>query len=362
MMKMLQHIKQMLPDGWSRTRRALGMNSGCWQQIGLDQTVCFGAMAQTELNQAKLLICASKEYEFPQGRFTAYQLWTESKPQIWLIVAGTEGDTPYLAISRKLSRHDLEDLLAAEDLQVITHSSRLKHLLLRGQTPGLRDWITLRYERRIEGIRGKQHENGTERVFEYELYVSEQDSHAIEVERYLDGHMDAYATIYRPVTDILEVMKIARKLPPEPVAPEVLPSASVRESAPTPQKIRPSKPTSEASLKDVEQTRKIIQQPAVVKASTSPRSNVAGRVECDISTAWRLIDEALRGGMHLSDVVRKVLGLPLHASDLISFDFTLTDEDYEALARRYGLNPQNQMAIRARMIQELEAFAGKGTK
>lgn len=362
MVKMLQQIRQMLPDSWNRTRRALGMESARWQNVSVGQTVCFGPMKQSELNLAKLPVDASKEYEFSQGSFTAHHLQAEGKPSIWLIVAEIPGAASYLAISRKLSKHELEDVLAAEDVQVITHSSRLKHLLLREQTPGLRDWITLRYERRIEGVRGKQRENGTERVFEYELYVSDGDSHAIEIERYLDGHMDAYATIYRPVSDILDVLDAPRKVLAAQAAPEVKPAASVREAAPVPSKPRPPAPARHASLEDVEQTRKINQQPPVVKASAPARPATSGRIECDLTTAWRLIDEALRGGMRMSDVVRKVLGLPLNAADLISFDFTLTDADYEALARRYGLNAQNQTAIRARIIQELEAFAGKGPR
>ncbi len=356
MLKMLQQIKHMLPDSWGLTKRALRLDTVRWGKLEVGQTVCFGPMRQEELNNARLLIGAKKGYEFPQGSFTAYRLQAKDKPEIWLIVAQPEGADAYLAISRKLSTHDLEDLLAAEDVQIITHSSRLKHLLLREQTPGLRDWVTLRYERRIEGIRGKQHEESKERVFEYELYVSDRDSHAIEIERYLDGHMDAFATLYRPVSDILEVLEAPR-----------IPLPEVRKQAAKPAEEPPLKPrtpsqTSHASLKDVEQTRKLHNEPPVVKASATATPPTAGRIECDISTAWRLIDEALRGGMRISDVVRKVLGLPLKTSDLISFEFSLADEDYDMLARRYGLKPENKSAIRTRIIQELEAFAGKGAK
>lgn len=361
-MKMLQQIRQILPDGWSRTRRALGMESVRWHPLKPGQTVCFGPMKQEELNQAKPGVVAVKEYEFSQGRFLAYLLQSQGQPPLWMIVADAQGQTPYLAISRKLSKEQLEDVLSPDDVQVITHSSRLKHLLLREQTPGLRDWITLRYERRIEGVRGKQRENGTERVFEYELYVSEDDSRAIEIERYLDGHMDAYATIYRPASDVLEVLDAPRRAAaPAAASKAQTPPSPLKAPAPAPKTRAPS-PLRTASLQDVEQTRKINRQAPVVKASATARPATTGRIECDISTAWRLIDEALRGGMRLSDVVRKVLGLPVQASDLISFDFTLSEEDYVHLAQRYGLNPQNQLAIRTRIVQELEAFAGKGSK
>lgn len=360
MIKMLHQIKHMLPDGWGRTRRALRMDATRWEKLEVGKTVCFGPMRQEELNHARLPISAKKDYEFPQGRFTAYRIQAEGKPELWMIVAQAQGVDPYLAISRKLSKRDLEDLLAAEDVQVITHSSRIKHLLLREQTPGLRDWVTLRYERRIEGIRGKQHEDGKERVFEYELYVSDRNSHAIEIERYLDGHMDAFATLYRPVSDILEVLDAPRVPLPSVRTTEATP-LPVKPATPTTQKSRPAANT-QASLKDVEQTRKIHQQPAVVKAASASKPSPSGRIECDITTAWRLIDEALRGGLRLSDVVRKVLGLPLKTNDLISFDFSLTPEDYEELGKRYGMHPDNQAAIHARIIQELEAFAGKGSR
>ncbi len=366
---MLQQFKQMFPEGWSWTRRAFGMESTRLRNLKAGQTLCFGMMEQSELNHARFTVATSKEYEFPQGVFSAYGLQHDGKLVCWMIVANVQGGAPYLAISRKLSTQDLESLLDDEDLQVLSHSSRMKQLFLREHTPGLREWITMRYERRIEGIRGKQHENETERVFEYELYVSEKNDRAIEIERYLDGHMDAFATIYRPVSDIMEVIEPRQPSAVIRTKPEVKPAASIREAPPPAQKIR-RRVGQEASLKDVEETRKISKQkPQMATAlppvpSTTPPSAATqkGRLECDITTAWRLIDEALRGDMRLSDVVRKVLGLPLAASEMVSFDFTLTPEDYVELGRRFGLNPQNQTAIRARIVQELEAFAGKNTR
>lgn len=367
---MLQQFKQIFPEGWSWTRRAFGMESSRLRSLKTGQTLCFGMMEQSELNHARLTVATSKEYEFPQGVFSAYGLQHDGKLVCWMIVASVQGSTPYLAISRKLSAHDLDNLLADEDLQILSHSSRLKQLFLREQTPGLREWITMRYERRIEGIRGKQRENETERVFEYELYVSEKNDRAIEIERYLDGHMDAFATIYRPISDILEVIEPRQASVVARAKPEVKPAASIREAPPPAQKIR-RRVGQEASLKDVEETRKISKHkpqpvtalpPAPVANGVSAANAQKGRLECDIATAWRLIDEALRGDMRLSDVVRKVLGLPLSASEMVSFDFTLTPEDYVELGRRFGLNPQNQAAIRARIVQELEAFAGKNAR
>lgn len=351
---MLNQIKQILPDTWTWTRRTFGMEGARWRKLKIGQTVCFGAMEQPELNTTRFIINSIKEYEFSQAGFSAYSLSIDNKHICWLIVAEVEGTSPYLAISRKLSQHDLENLLADEDLLTLSHSSRMKNLYLREQTPGLRDWITMRYDRRIEGIRGKQREHDAERVFEYELYVNENNDRAIEVERFLDGHMEVYATIYRPISDVLDIID-----PPRPVvaAPKARAEVKPAPSAPPAQKA----PLPIASQKDVEETRQSIHQtlPLAQPAKAASIPTQTGRLECDISTAWRLIDEAMRGGMRLSDVVRKVLGLPVKTSELISFEFSLTGDDYVLLGKRYGIDPKNQSAIRARMVQELEAFAGK---
>ncbi len=210
----------------------------------------------------------------------------------------------------------------------------------------------MRYGRRIEGIRGKQREHDAERVFEYELYVNDRNDKAIEIERFLDGHMDAYATIYRPISDVLEI--VDSRPPPVHTTRQM---ASVKESMPA--ILSPARQETEvparSSLKDVEETRKIIRRQQKHKPSPTQQ----GRLECDLTTAWRLIDEAVRSDMRLSDVVRKVLGLPVEAVDLVSFNFTLHEEDYIELGKRYGISPANQTAIRARIIQELEEFAGK---
>lgn len=354
---MMQQIKQILPGGWQKTRRALGLDAARWRRLRVGQTICFGAMEQKELNHARLPVIGSKEYGFPQGSFTAFRMQAQGKAPVWLIVAEAEGTFPYLAISRKLSAHDLENLLAEEDLRTLTHSSRLKRLFLREYTPGMREWITMRYDRRIEGIRGTQNEEDTERVFEYELYVNEDNTHAVEVERYLDGHMDVYATIYRPISDVLDITDAPRRLAEEKPADAV----AEKLTAASPQKPRPRQQGQEASLKDVEETRKLMRTRSEPRKETSS-SAPENRLECNLPTAWRLIDEALRGGLKLSDVVRRVLGLPLHTSETIGFEMDLSEDDYRLLSERFGLHPSDHASIRARVVKELEAFAGKGPR
>lgn len=346
----------MLPEAWTRTRRGFGAETSHWHRLKPGQTVCFGAMAQPELHMARLRVTGCKEYDFPQAGFSAFSLSADHQPLCWMIVAEMTGAAPYLALSRRLLPEDLARLLTDEDVLTLSHSSRMKHLYLREQTPGLREWVTMRYDRRIEGIRGKQRERGTERAFEYELYVSEGNDRAIEVERFPDGHMEVYATIYRPTRDVLEV------IPPPRLVAVPKPEAEVKPE------IRPAAPpvhitrAAAASLKDVEETRRIMRRQPMLQAvepAAPPPHRGGGRLECTASTAWRLLDEARRGGIRLSDVVRKVLGLPVETSERISFEFLLTEADYLLLGKRYGIDPKHQPAIRAKMAQELEDFAGK---
>lgn len=76
----------------------------------------------------------------------------------------------------------------------------------------------------------------------------------------------------------------------------------------------------------------------------------------DIQRAFRV--SAAMQDMTTADMVRKVLHLPyrkVRARPRLTV--TLKDEDFELLARKYGLDPQDRAAIRQRVAEELQGFA-----
>ncbi len=76
----------------------------------------------------------------------------------------------------------------------------------------------------------------------------------------------------------------------------------------------------------------------------------------DIQRAFR-VSAALQD-MSTADMVRKVLQLPYRrARARPRLTVTLKDEDFELLAQKYRLDPQDRAAIRHRVAEELQGFA-----
>lgn len=75
------------------------------------------------------------------------------------------------------------------------------------------------------------------------------------------------------------------------------------------------------------------------------------------------IQRAFRVSAALQDVstanmVRKVLQLPYRKNRARPrLTVTLRDEDFEILARKYGLSPDDRVAIRQKVAEELQTFA-----
>ncbi|MFL1456282.1 hypothetical protein ACJO5Y_17725 [Marinobacter sp. GN3S48] len=76
----------------------------------------------------------------------------------------------------------------------------------------------------------------------------------------------------------------------------------------------------------------------------------------DIQRAFR-VSAALQD-MNTADMVRKVLQLPYRKNRARPrLTVTLRDEDFDVLARKYNLAPEDRAAIRLRVAEELQAFA-----
>ena len=83
-------------------------------------------------------------------------------------------------------------------------------------------------------------------------------------------------------------------------------------------------------------------------------------IECDLKVANKIIDEAIRNEMRLSDVVRRIIELPVAYPESVQIPMTLSDEDYALLAIRYGISSTDRNAIKSRIIEDLNNFSGNG--
>lgn len=85
-------------------------------------------------------------------------------------------------------------------------------------------------------------------------------------------------------------------------------------------------------------------------------------IECELRVANQIIDEAIRNEMRLSDVVRRIIELPVSHQEAVQIPINLADEDYSLLAIRYGIPASDRNAIKLRIIQDLADFSGSKKK
>ena len=82
-------------------------------------------------------------------------------------------------------------------------------------------------------------------------------------------------------------------------------------------------------------------------------------VECELPAANRVIEEAIRNEMSMSDVIRRIIALPVARQESVSIPVMLTDADYSLLAVRYGIPAADRAAIKAKVMEEIGDFSGK---
>lgn len=88
----------------------------------------------------------------------------------------------------------------------------------------------------------------------------------------------------------------------------------------------------------------------------------AVQVAFDVSAeAQRAIKQAaLNSNLNPPDQIRKILGLPYNKKPVRPrLTVSLKSEDFEILAQKYGLDPNDQIEIRERVADELLNYANK---
>ena len=100
-----------------------------------------------------------------------------------------------------------------------------------------------------------------------------------------------------------------------------------------------------------------------VKAVSKPVSSFdSDAIECDLRVANKIIDEAIRNEMRLTDIVRRIIELPVANPESVHIPITLTDEDYALLAIRYGISSSDRNSIKRRILDDLNDFSGDKKK
>lgn len=449
-----------IADFWKPVKKAPQPESLKPELLQIGSSMGFGFVPQAMLSGRRLHITAINTYLFGEESLTSFVLSQDKDPSVSMIVAESEGEY-YLAISRRIALSDRARLFDEQELETVMSRQDAVRLTARDAVADYKGWAVPSYKREIQGLKGVIFKGDYRRSplpsvkegheFEYTLLVSDSNEHAIEIEKYTDGRVEVYTTVYRRMNDIGEV---AHPLPPEAARPDVrlassqpellpvpaqapvmsaaaetqtaaapapqpvseplpqpamaeaplrtepltlqelpLPSASLPVSAPAmdtapapAERINPgvftvSRPAVTAAPAAAAATPEPIPQPTRTDMSIAealkPKLYVnpsapdfAGEmknngrleddaIECDLRVANKIIDEAIRNEMRLTDIVRRIIELPVAYPESVQIPMTLTDNDYSLLAIRYGISASDRNAIKRRIIEDLNDFSGK---
>jgi hypothetical protein len=424
-------------------------------------TVGFGFMPQKSISGRRLTVTEVNSYLFDGDNFVAFRLESENTEVNLIIADDGQAEGSYLALSRRLKDRFFAPLFVSPlpdawfDLPV-GHEIDVAARVL-GAPQG---WLATNYivamktkGRILEGdfrMRKPAGRLSLSQPFDYVLLVDQDNTHALEAERYEDGTLKVFATIYRPVTDIGEIAlppRQSRTLPllsekeayakfaatteaspelmaeiqsPKLIVPEIPPITKIEARTepmlepklePRPElkfqtppverivpgttlpprpaldttkqafvlQVPPAQPVAAVSSPVPPQEEKIsqpVQSKAVVTDMTPPVHGKFGRIQpviqentmsanmlaCDTRLAGRIIDEAQRNQMPLSELIRKVIDLPARINEEVYIPFNLELVEYAELARRYGLQPNDQQAVRERIMEEMRLFVGDKRK
>ena len=86
----------------------------------------------------------------------------------------------------------------------------------------------------------------------------------------------------------------------------------------------------------------------------------ATQVAFDIASEAQVIikQQALASNLNPPDQIRKILGLPYNKKpQRPRLTVTLKQEDFNVLAEKYGLDPEDHAAIKEKVSEELLSFA-----
>ena len=389
------------------------------EQLQIGSSIGFGFVPQASLNGRRLQISGVNTYQFGEEALTSFVLTPDKDSALSMIVAESEGEQ-YLAISRRIPINDRMKMFESAELEQVMENEEVTTLPCKDTVADLKGWMVPSYKREIKGLAGRLFKGDFRKTplpaasqaqdFKYTLLVSENNEHAIEIEKYADGRIELYATVYRRTTDIGEIMSPARpdlKLAsnvneapeaaskpvpsvelaakPEPIklqefAKTPLPAPEIAPAKPEPLPVKPEQSVTKPIFEEKKPlsfneaakngaatvsptfASVVATQPTVKQEVMTVTKTINGMdneaIECDLRVANKIIDEAIRNEMRLSDVVRRIVELPVAHQEAVHIPVTLSDEDYALLAIRYGISSTDRNSIKKRILEDLNSFSG----
>lgn len=411
-----------ITDFWKPVRKGVSQGKADLSRLQQGSALSFGTVPQALLSGRQFTVTTVSTYQFGDERMTSYFLSGDQEDaNVSLIVANAEGEQ-YLALSRRISFSDRMRMFDPAELEAVAEQPEALKLTCREIDVNWRHWVVAHYKKEISGVRGANikgdfrnqplPENAGAQPFDYMLLTSDSNEYAIEIERYLDGRLEVYATIYRRVSDIVEIENpqaaeprlsapVLEVVKPEPklefvaepaeestkeipaaiiAAEAAAPAPAVQELpietpsaaeaapvvfvSPVISDLSPQQPIMENDLMQTNGALKEQEKQVSYGAAAGIRQELSksgaenDAIECELRVANKIIEEAIRNEMRLSDVVRRIIALPVANPESVQIPITLSDSDFQLLAIRYGVPAADRNAIKSRIIEEMNDFSG----
>lgn len=168
------------------------------------------------LRQKQFHVSAVNSYEYEHTTQTEWVLTGENHLEMFLTLE--VDDKSYLKFALKVAHHDVETLFDLQEFSVIFDEGDNASLHLKSDTEKTQGWSSSFYQQhefaRVGYFHRKDHRTedlsayeGKDAGEQFELYTlyDEDESRGIDVEVWSDGDTDVFLTLYRPLTDIIDM-------------------------------------------------------------------------------------------------------------------------------------------------------------
>lgn len=352
LMKILRREAEMMED-----RSGLSsLYPGC--------VVGFGFIPQRNISGCRMEVKAVQSYMFGEDTFLTYTL-ADDKSEINMIAArDTDSQNMYLSLSQKIEPRLFPMLFLSQQPEQWFSMNEGDTVLTSMRVMGMQQsWVASGY-RLVMVSHGsvldgdyrqlrKSYDSPSARRFEYALLVDDDNEHALEAEKYEDGTLVVYSTVYRPATDIGAITRPATGTP--------APVRFTGDEFQRPKSLEQKEKKTSADIIPIsgEASPALPPAPEPVPAITEPGEKQENNfIALDTRLAGKIIKEARQNNISIAELIRKVIDLPASVNDEVMVSFALSEAEQKELARRYELKSSESDEIKKQIVKELQQFVG----
>jgi len=336
-------LMKMLRKEHYNTGERLGLSdlhTGC--------TVGFGFMPQRNISGCRMTVKAVNTYMFGEETFLAYVLDNDGTDVNLIVTTDETSKQTHLSLSQRIDAGIFSALFPQHEPQSWFDMKVGERVETSERVMGMQQsWIAASYRvaMRTRGsvVAGDKRlfRNNNARHFDAVILVDDTNEHALEAEKYEDGSLIVYSTVYRPVTDIGEISGPANHSRFSHVNDRLA-------------RLKPEEPSRDVVVD-------MIQKPADSGVSAGSKKEPAETrdvLALDAKLAVGVISEAQNNRMSIAALIRKVIDLPEIVNDQVMVNFSLSDAEYAELSERYHLQHSDHAGVKENIIKELRLFVG----